>query len=138
MTLQRAQAFIARGGGFILLILAVVFARIGAQDDWAMWVAAVLGMIAAVWLGGAWMASIDEAAQEAHKWSWYWGGSVGMAAGGVLLIVAMTPIARGWTVPVIIEPASPAAYAATGAVGMLLVMVTGYLLAWGLWWLRHR
>ena len=138
MSWQRARSFIARGGGFILLILAMAFARIGAQNDWAMWVAAVLGMLSAMWIGGAWMASIDEAAQEAHKWSWYWGGGGGMTVGGVLLILAMTPTGRDWTVPVLLEPASPAGYAATGAMGMLLLMVTGYLLAWGLWWLRHR
>lgn len=138
MSWRRVRSFIVRGGGFILLILAVAFARIGVQADWAMWVAAILGMAAAMWLGGAWMLSIDEAAQEAHKWSWYWGGCGGMAVGGVLLILAMTPTGRDWSVPVLLEPASPAAYAATGAMGMLLLMVTGYLLAWGLWWLRHR
>lgn len=138
MNWRRVRSFIVRGGGFILLILAVAFARIGAQADWAMWVAAILGMAAAMWLGGAWMLSIDEAAQEAHKWSWYWGGCGGMAVGGVLVILATTPMARGWTVPVLVEPASPAAYAATGAMGMLLLMVAGYLLAWVLWWLRHR
>lgn len=138
MSWRRVRSFIVRGGGFILLILAVAFARIGAQADWAMWVAAILGMAAAMWLGGAWMLSIDEAAQEAHKWSWYWGGCGGMAVGGVLVILATTPMARGWTVPVLVEPASPAAYAATGAMGMLLLMVAGYLLAWVLWWLRHR
>jgi len=138
MRSQRARSFIARGAGFMLLILAVVFARIGAHDGWAMWVAAVLGMISAFWIGGAWMASIDEAAQEAHKWSWYWGGSGGMAIGGVLVILAATPVARDWPAPVILGEATPAGYAASGAMGMLLLVVTGYLLAWGLWWLRHR
>lgn len=137
MSISR-RGLIRWGGGFGVLGLAVLFAAVGRNDDWTMWAAAVLAMIAAIWIGGAWMTSIDEAAQEAHKWSWYWGGSVGMAVGGVLIILATTPMAHGWTVPVIIEPASPAAYAASGAMGMLLLMIVGYGLAWGLWWLRRR
>ena len=36
----------------------------------------------------------SEAAQEAHKWAWFWGGSSGMAVGGVFVILASnTPTA---------------------------------------------
>ena len=33
----------------------------------------------------------DEAAREAHKAAWYWGGSGGMAVGGVLICLATLP-----------------------------------------------
>ncbi len=125
------------GGGFGVLAVAVLLSVMGGSD-WTLWASAVLGMIASIWIGAAWMASIDEAAREAHKWSWYWGGSVGLAVGGVLVILSTTPVARGWTVPVLLGDATPAGYAATGAMGILGLMMVSYLLAWGLWWLRRR
>ena len=66
------------------------FSAQGSVDEdraifWVMGVFVVLIMIGAMVAGAAWMRSIDEAAREAHKAAWYWGGSGGMAVGGVLL-----------------------------------------------------
>ncbi len=131
--------FVATWGiGFGLLAVAVGVA-IFASGLWASWASAILAMVAAIWIGAAWMGSVDEAAQEAHKWSWYWGGCIGMAIGGVLLILATTPASQHWTVPVAPgHEGDPVAYAATGALGLLGLMLVGYLVAWGLWWLRRR
>ena len=49
---------------------------------WTVGVFAVFTMLVAMWVSLKWMSSIDEAAQEAHKWAWFWGGSSGMAVGG--------------------------------------------------------
>lgn len=101
-------------------------------------VAAIL-MIAAIWLGARWMKSIDEAAQEAHKWSWYWGGSVGLAAGMVLILVGSLPMGAGLQVESWFDGRTdPAAYMAMGAVGIVGLMMIGYLVAWALWWFQRR
>lgn len=96
-------------------------------------------MIATFWLGARWMKSIDEAAQEAHKWSWYWGGSVGLAAGMVLTFVGSLPMGANLHIESVFDGRTdPAAYMATGAVAIVALMMIGYLLAWALWWFQRR
>lgn len=116
------------------------------RPDWgggvvfvAFGVGAAILMAAAVAVGVGWMRSIDEAAQEAHKSAWYWGGSVGLAIGGAFAIVASLPQAADWAVPSLVAGrADPAAYAATGALMLLALMIAGYGIAWAVWWLRRR
>lgn len=104
----------------------------------ALVLAGLLGT-ASVWLGGRWMKSIDEAAQEAHKWSWYWGGSIGMAVGMVLILMAMLPLSSNIRLESWFDGRTdPAAYMATGAVAIVGLMMIGYLLAWALWWFQRR
>lgn len=111
-------------------------------DGPAIWILAPFAiaiMGAALWIGFQWMRSIDEAAQEAHKWAWYWGGSTGMAVGGALVIMTSLPQAKTLQIPAwYAGRTDPAAYAASGAFGMLLLMLTGYLIAWAWWWWSHR
>jgi hypothetical protein len=105
---------------------------------WIMVAFAVVGMAGAYWIGLAWMRNIDEAAREAHKAAWYWGGVGGMSVGGVLMILAMLPQARTVAIPAFnVGDAHPAAYAASGAFALMLLMVMGYTLFWGFWWLRR-
>lgn len=111
-------------GGAAFLILAVI---------------AVALMGGSIWVGAVWMRSIDEAAREAHKAAWYWGGSSGMAAGGVLMILATLPGAQGLILPsFLFGRTDPAAYAATGAFAMISLMLIGYIIAWAWWWLARR
>lgn len=100
---------------------------------------AVLMMALALWVGVAWMRRIDEAAREAHKAAWFWGGSGGIAVGGVFVILASSPPAERLSLPSwFAGRADPAAYAATGAAAVLGLMLVGYCLVWGWWWLRRR
>ncbi|AQR60793.1 hypothetical protein BZG35_03340 [Brevundimonas sp. LM2] len=99
---------------------------------------AVVIMIGAFGIGLVWFRHIDEAAREAHKAAWYWGGTAGMAVGGVGLIVAATPGIAVPVVSVLPDRTDPAAYAITGAFGMLLLMMLGYTIVWAAWWLRRR
>lgn len=106
---------------------------------WIMGAFVVLVMIGAFATGVVWMRSIDEAAQEAHKWSWYWGGSAGIALGGVALCLTSLPQAASLDIPTWLSGRTdPAAYAATGAFAMLLLMLVAYGLAWTVWWMRRR
>lgn len=128
------------GGGVIGYLSASTPGTAGGSA--AMWIigaiAAVL-MIGALVVGVVWMRSIDEAAREAHKAAWYWGGSGGMAVGGVLAIMATLPGAARWTVPAFYNGRTdPAAYAATGAFGLMFLMIIGYAIVWAWWWLARR
>ena len=136
----------------LVVILALVFLAgivagyLGAQGVVAegsvkLWIAAVfavLMMAGAMWGGAAWMGSIDEAAREAHKSAWYWGGTGGMAVAGVGVIMASLPQASSLTLVGINGRTDPAAYMAAGAMGLLMLMMLGYGVAWGIWWLARR
>ena len=97
----------------------------------------VILMAGALWVGALWMRSIDEAAREAHKSAWYWGGCAGMCVGGVGVILSRLPQAATIRIPTLGDP-TPAAYAAAGAMMMLGLMLLGYTLAWAWWWLARR
>ena len=97
---------------------------------------AVTVMVGAIVVGALWMRSIDEAAREAHKAAWYWGGSAGMAAGGVLMILTSLPQTSAIPIPSFFpDRLDPAAYAASGAFAMMSLMMIGYLIVWAWWWI---
>ncbi|HYC98015.1 hypothetical protein [Brevundimonas sp.] len=106
---------------------------------WTMAAVAVVSMIGGMAISVAWMRSIDEAAREAHKSAWFWGGCGGMAVGGVFIILASIPQAAAVEIPTWFEGRTdPVAYAATGAGALALLMVAGYTLAWAWWWWKRR
>lgn len=94
------------------------------------------GMTGAIWLGIGWWRRVDEAAREAHKWSWFWGGSCGMAVG---LVCLLTVSMRGADLPL---PAwlgeTPQDLLVSGMMAILAFQVVGYLIAWTWWWLGQR
>lgn len=131
----------------LLFVAGVVVGFLSAKgsldaDRALVWVVAAMAVI--IMTGGmvvtvAWMRSIDEAAQEAHKAAWFWGGTAGMMVGGILIILTVLPQARTWAIPSGFEGrADPAAYAATGGAAMMLIMVLGYTIVWAWWWWRRR
>jgi hypothetical protein len=77
--------------------------------------------------------NIDEAAREAHKFAWLWGGSSAMLLGLPLpfLIGDVRLIA-------LMGQLSPAEWVATGVVALITAQLIGYGLAWAGWWLRQR
>lgn len=84
-----------------------------------------------------WWRNIDEAAREAHKWSWYWGGSAGLS--GVLVLFFLVNMTGGSFGRDTIVSAGLAGRElelgmATGAV----LPVIGYAIAWVIWWWRRR
>lgn len=130
----------------IVMAASFVVAYLGRQgvldaDQAVLWVLipfAFVAMIGAVWIAVAWMRSIDEAAQEAHKAAWYWGGTAGLALGGVPIILATLPHAESIDFPTLWGRTDPAAYAATGAFAILALMTVGYIVVWAWWWMRRR
>ncbi|WP_324506421.1 hypothetical protein [Brevundimonas sp.] len=99
---------------------------------------AVVLVIALAALGG-WLISIywhqiDEAAREAHKWAWYWGGNVALLPLMMgLAVLLQTPDAAVPLWPGL--EANPAGYVATGGMAVISTLLIGYALAWLYWWL---
>jgi len=131
-------AFAARMG---LAALVGLIASIGSHIFGAM--PGLLGLaltllVNAVAMGAAllicvqWWRGIDEAAQEAHKWAWWWGGCTGMAFGGVLLLTALVREQEQ------IDTLSANELLATGMFLMLSCMIVGYGVAWAAWWARRQ
>ena len=90
--------------------------------------------VLAVWLTAMYWRRIDEAAREAHKWAWFWGGNVALVPvmiGFVMLLQRPDLGAPLWPG---FEP-TPAHYVATGGIIVILLLIIGYGLAWLFWWL---
>lgn len=129
----------------LLVVTCIAFGFMAAhgvmtKDDavvWIMTIFAVLAMVGALWIGAAWMRSIDEAAREAHKSAWYWGGTAGMGLGGIAIILSSLPQAE--TLRFAVDGRTdPAALMAAGAMLMMLLMLVGYTVVWAWWWLARR
>lgn len=97
------------------------------------------GGLAALLLGWATMLPywrrLDEAAREAHKDSWMWGGLVGYTLAAVyaalLVLFPQTPV-------IDLVGLEPRQAAAGGIMLTSAAMALCYGAAWGIWWMRKR
>lgn len=137
---------ITLGAGIGFLIPGAILAGYGEKAGWFADGVAILtvfgiyavGMMAgALWIGAEWMRSIDEAAREAHKSAWYWGGSGGMCVGGIAFILASAGPWRDVIAKIIGTGGQPVDYMLTGAALMLAPMMIGYVAVWSWWWLAR-
>lgn len=90
-------------------------------------------MAAGIWATCAYWRTVDEAAREAQKWAWFWGGSFGLVVGFVMVsLLAFAP----WE---LLPPGrSPRTLLFYGAGVMMLSQTIGFLAAWAYWWARRR
>lgn len=130
---------------FALGVIAGYLSGSGVEFDedglsfWFALIVATLCMVSGIVTSVYWMRSIDEAAREAHKAAWFWGGAGGMTLLGVPVILTVLPQSADWTFPALwFGRTDPAAWLALGCVGTLLVMTAGYTLVWSWWWLTRR
>lgn len=141
------------GGVLLMLLLPLVMAFIagfmqghaGMEPDIGAAVPMIVSpliigaMVTALVVALVWMRFIDEAAREAHKFAWYWGGLSGLATGGVFVILATLPQTASFDAQAMFGVRNdPAAYMALGATLLAAVMTAGYLVAWAAWWLKRR
>jgi hypothetical protein len=80
---------------------------------------------------------LDEAAREAHKFAWYWGGSAGI----VLVLAAYLALTApaGAQIPVdVLGATEPRELFALGMMATLAAQIVGYLVAWVGWWAVRR
>ena len=102
----------------------------------AHWLVLLLSLPVAVWLTLLYWRRIDEAAREAQKTAWFWGGSVGALLGlaGVVSWASDDPTLGGF----LAADASPALLVQSGAIGVLVGQTAGFFIAWAIWWWRMR
>lgn len=145
-----ARHLLLKGGFGLMVLLATLFASAMGAGYLAakglvtekQAVIGILGPFAAILMllaylfSIAWMRTIDEAAREAHKTAWYWGGTAGMAVAGVGIVLTALPDARTWVFD-LGERTDPAYYMAAGALGTMFLMSLGYTLVWVGWWLSR-
>ena len=87
----------------------------------------------AVWFVFNYWRSLDEAAQEAQKWAWFWGGSTGLGFG--VLFIGFWP---GALQILTRADASPEKLMLAGATTVMAAQLICFLLAWAFWWWRRR
>lgn len=79
---------------------------------------------------------LDEAAREAHKAAWYWGGSVGLGVGGALVGFLLAQPERELS-GFALAPGDGGMFA-TGAVTVVGAQFVGYVVVWAWWWWSRR
>ncbi|MBB4799724.1 hypothetical protein HNP32_003484 [Brevundimonas bullata] len=84
-----------------------------------------------------WWRALDEAAKEAHKWAWWWGGNLGLVVGGAGVVAATLMGLDVNLLPAFVQR-SDAALVATGVLGVFAAQAVGYGLAWCGWWMARR
>lgn len=76
---------------------------------------------------------IDEAAREAHKFAWFWGGMAGTVV--ALLIGAIIDSDR---LRAMYGDLQPTGWLILGMGALLVAQTSGYVLAWAGWWLARQ
>lgn len=100
------------------------------------WLVLLVSLVPAIWLTVLYWRRIDEAARDAQKTAWFWGGSIGAVLGFVVL---MLQAGRDLTLWGFLPPdASPIQLLQAGAFGVVLGQLAGFLVAWAIWWWRMR
>ncbi len=90
-----------------------------------------------VWICLLWWHGLDEAAREAHKWAWWWGGTAGTLLGGLGIIgLSIVGDADG-RLPGGLASLSQVDGIRLAVVTVLLLQVGGYGVAWAVWWLAR-
>lgn len=139
---RKTRIAIGYAGGLALAVVALIIGvaiTVLTKSMWGVGIAvlAATGIMAlAMVVGWAWMRTLDEAAREAHKAAWYWGGSAGMSVAGIAIILATMPWAADYDpAPFFDGRTDPAAWMATGALASMILMLVGYGVVWAWWWL---
>jgi hypothetical protein len=85
----------------------------------------------------AYWRGLDEAAKEAHKWAWWWGGSFAILP-PLIALPLLAPTIDKVVLPAILQPSGPFAWLTVGILTLLVLQMTGYLIAWAFWWFWRR
>lgn len=95
------------------------------------------GSLAAVaalfWVCVIYWRNIDEAAREAHKFAWFWGGT-----GGILAMLPIATLVSTERLVAALGERGPGEWLTLGFASLLIAQLIGYGLVWAGWWLRQR
>lgn len=95
---------------------------------------AILAIVAAAFVVNViYWRNIDEAAREAHKFAWLWGG-----VSGLLVALPLAALINSERLVAVMGERSPAEWVMFGVTAALVAQVIGYGLVWAGWWLRQR
>lgn len=106
-----------------------------------------LALVAMVWAAA--MATIhwkrlDEAARAAHRWAWYWGGTIGLAGAMIFAVLSMMfPDVTSFVSQIgepLVNPKLPPeqSYLFLGVMLAGVAQGIGFLGAWVYWWAAKR
>lgn len=107
----------------------------------------VLTPVAMIWAAAMTMLHwkrLDEAARAAHRWAWYWGGSIGLAgamiAAALMLVLPELASSAAALTHFIASPKYTTEQLAlfSGVVLCGLAQAAGFLGAWIYWWAAKR
>ena len=98
----------------------------------------MVGMLAFVTWGTVhYWRRLDEAAREAHKFAWYWGGTAGLMVAFVAFLV-LTANGGDLISTGLHGRTTPKAFVELGVIGVLVPQMVGYVVAWAGWWISKR
>lgn len=119
----------------LLVIFGIMFGLLFARQQGLDLPVAVRGLtfllvIPAIWLTLVYWGRIDEAAREAQKTAYFWGGSFGAGLG----LIAASLLQDAPNLPAMAST-QPFFFGACVAVGVQLAC---FILAWAYWWMSKR
>ena len=95
--------------------------------------AAAAAMAALAWVSVVYWRHLDEAAREAHKFAWLWGGT-----GGLLLLPPAAALLSSSALVAGFGAQSPLAWVFGGVIAVLTMQILGYGAVWAGWWLIRQ
>lgn len=130
---QRILAGCGIFGGLLGAGLALMD-KLNVEVPWrAMGMGLVVVMVIAAFVTWLYWRLIDEAAQAAHKFAWFWGGQ-----GGMVVALAAGVFANSTKLTEVYGDLGAAGWLYAGMVVLLSCQIVGYALAWAGWWLVRR
>lgn len=96
-------------------------------------IGAVLIIGGLIWTSLIYWRLLDEAAKEAHKFAWFWGG-----CGALLLTLPAMLLVDTATLEAMFGPRDADDWLVAGMQVVVLTQIAGYALAWSGWWLVRR
>jgi hypothetical protein len=127
---RKTLYIIATGVSMLAYAVLLVFSNAAPWLVWPAMAAAVMGIVFACF----WVVALDEAAQQAHYISWFWGGSAGLLVSMLMFVaVALRPEAFE---PALSKLGAANAFAGGIAFGVLPPTI-GYAIWWVVLWLRR-
>lgn len=129
--MKRKTIYIA--ATLISIAVYTAFVVLSRSEPWLIWPAIGVALLSVVF-ACFWMIGLDEAAQQAHYISWFWGGSAGLLV-AMLALVAVV-LRPGAFEPFLGELGLANSFAAGIVVGLIPPTI-GYAIWWVVLWLRR-
>lgn len=134
---RRMNVAVVYSGLAVVSIIATVGLKL-APPSGAIAAAVTYGLIITFLLGFTALSwrTMDEAARDAHKSAWFWGGGIGLAVAGWASSVILAPgVDFGALMPTV---SAPQGYFGLGVLATMLLQLVGFVIAWAGWWLAKR